>query len=236
MPFEFKLPDIGEGTVEGEIVRWLIQKGEVLQEDQPLLEVMTDKATVEISSPVAGRVLERIGEEGEIIEVGAILVVIETPEDAGRKSRPAKPTLAKQKTKVEPLVTPKATKASSGRSILATPAIRKLARETGIDIREVDGSGPGGRVTREDLERLKPKAPPGKPKLVTSPASPGEIETIPYRGVRRKVGDHMVTSKNTAAHYTYVEEVDVSELVQLRHKFLASSAAKTLVLPTFLSS
>ncbi len=222
MPFKFKFPDIGEGTVDGEIVRWLIQKGEKIQEDQPLLEVMTDKVTVEISSPVAGRILERIGEEGELIEVGAILVVIETPEDVGRKPSPAKPTLVKEEAKVEPLTTPKAAETSNGRSVLATPAIRKLAKDSGIDIREVEGSGPGGRVIREDLEHLKSKTPAGKSELTTLPASPGEIETIPYRGVRRKVGNHMVTSKNTAAHYTYVEEVDATKLVHLRQKFLAS--------------
>ncbi|MGH9342108.1 MAG: dihydrolipoamide acetyltransferase family protein [Acidobacteriota bacterium] len=226
MPYEFKLPDIGEGVVEGEIVRWLVREGDQLREDQPMLEVMTDKATVELSSPVQGKVLTRHGEEGETVEVGSTLVVIEMDEatEASHRER----ARGREGARVRGREGAGASKgyrqqARGSEEVLATPAVRKLARDLGIDLAKVGGTRPGGRITREDVEFY---ATTGQSKLAEAEAAaeaPQASETIPYRGLRRKIGDHMRTSKSSAVHYTYIEEVDVTELVRLRRQFLALS-------------
>ena len=224
MAFEFKLPDIGEGIVEGEIVRWFIKEGEHVEEDQPLAEVMTDKATVEIPSPVRGRILKRGGEEGDIVEVGASLVVIETEEHPGEEVETEGPEPEVPQVQVERKT--EKPRQSVSHPPLATLAIRKLARERGIDLGQIQGSGPEGRITKEDLL------------LASSGAAAGEVETIPYRGLRRKIGDHLVASKKTAAHYTYVEEADVTELVRTRKELLASGTTDVRItyLPFFLKA
>ncbi len=225
MNFEFKLPDIGEGVVEGEVVRWLVQEGDQVAEDQPMVEIMTDKATVEIPSPVAGRILKRIGDEGDTISVGSTLVIIERPGEALEEEVPSAETTEAEETVTgpeevsKPVAPPK-----PSAEVLATPAVRKAAREMGVDLRQVEATGSHGRVTREDLERYRePKERVEKeaPGTVARPKSLEEEEqTIPYRGLRRKIGAHMALSKSTAAHYTYVEEVDATELVALRRRFI----------------
>ena len=224
MAFEFKLPDIGEGVVEGEIVRWFIKEGEHVEEDQPLAEVMTDKATVEIHSPVRGRILKRGGEEGDIVEVGTSLVVIETEEHPGEEVKIEEPepevpqVQAERKTEKPPQ--------SASHPPLATPAVRKLARERGINLGQIQGSGPQGRITKEDLLEVSSEAPVD------------EVDTIPYRGLRRKIGEHLVASRKAAAHYTYVEEADVTELVRTRKELLASGTTDVRItyLPFFLKA
>ncbi|HSR53755.1 MAG TPA: dihydrolipoamide acetyltransferase family protein [Acidobacteriota bacterium] len=247
MAFEFKLPDIGEGVVEGEIVEWLVKEGDFLEEDQPMVEVMTDKATVELPSPRAGKVLECKGEAGDVIEVGEVLIVIEeadegeapkaeeTPQDKPRQesisasSLPDEPPEAEPR-QVEPRPVKKVQPApvvsaddKPRRKALATPAVRRVARERGIDIQQVDGSGPGGRVTREDLDRFQQEGPPeaaerGTPPAPSAPAQ-GEIEIVPYRALRKKIGDRLAQSKRVAPHFTYVDEVDMTELVKLRRHY-----------------
>ncbi len=207
MPFEFKLPDIGEGIVEGEIVRWLVKAGEKLDEDQPMVEVMTDKATVEISSPVAGTVSRCFGEAGDIVKVGGTLVLIDTDgKEPPAEEAPVSPDdsapVPAQSVPAEPVPQ------RSGDPVLATPAIRRLAREMKVDLSQVTGTGPGGRVSREDLERFQKKP-------VTET---GGQQTLPYRGIRRRIGERMVQSVITAPHFTYVEEIDVTELVRLREQ------------------
>jgi pyruvate dehydrogenase E2 component (dihydrolipoamide acetyltransferase) len=226
MVFEFKLPDIGEGVVEGEIVRWLVKVGDRVKEDQLLVEVMTDKATVEIPSPVAGTIQECVGSEGDIVDVGATLIVIETDEEEVPAA--ATPAPPKKAAKKPPVATSSQQTAAKKTAVLATPAIRKVAREMEIDLAEVSGSGPQGRITAEDVQRhaedlssSQPAAPPS-----------GETGTIPYRGLRRKIGIHLSNSKRTAAHYTYVEEVDMTELVQLRKKLLDLESGENR--PTYL--
>lgn len=223
MLFEFKLPDVGEGVVEGEIVRWLIEEGDLLNEEQPMVEVMTDKATVEIPSPVTGRVVKRIGSEGETVEVGDTLVVIETDQqqvpapaqvaeiDGSAAERAAAPAVQGRKTKA----------VREGAAGLATPAVRRLARELGVDLTDLKGSGPGGRVSREDVERsARIKGPPT---LETPAEALAGEEEVPYRGIRKKVGEHLLASKRLAPHYTYVEEVDVTQMVKLREVYLRVS-------------
>lgn len=213
MAFEFRLPDIGEGIVEGEIVHWFVEEGDQVEEDQSLVEIMTDKATVELPSPRDGKVLKRIGEEGETVEVGATLVIIQTDDPETEERVEGEPT--KEDAPEKPRRMAEAVKSTSGIA-LATPAIRKLAQERGVDLDQVEGSGPEGRITKEDVEHVA--------RFVPDDTS----ETIAYRGLRKKIGDRMVASKRNAAHYTYVEEADLSELVRRREEWLASNPAPSV--------
>lgn len=226
MAYEFKLPDIGEGMTEGEIVRWLVKDGDVLKQDQPMVEVMTDKATVEITTPRAGRVVERRFKEGDRCPVGQVLIVIDTeaanasltPPPAGQPSGP--------------IATPG--------PILATPATRKLARELQVDLSQVTGTGPGGQITPSDVRTAKVAAAAGT--FTASEPTPTPVTTandvrIPFRGVRRKIAEHMVLTQKQVAQFTYVDEVDCTELVELRQKAearLAGHHVKLTFLPFFI--
>jgi pyruvate dehydrogenase E2 component (dihydrolipoamide acetyltransferase) len=222
MRVQFKLPDIGEGVVEGEIVRWLVGDDEEVMEDQPIVEVMTDKATVEIPSPVKGRVVKRHGPEGSSVPVGAVLVEIETEDGAGRQVAKAAPAEAG----------PSRRRSASDMEVLATPAVRKLARERGIEIKHVKGSGPGGRVTMEDLAQYTEGAePPAASETRPSPSPEDREEVMAYRGVRRKSGERLALSKSTAPHYTYVDEVDVTDLGRLRALYGELSGTRLTYLP-----
>ena len=210
MAYEFKLPDIGEGMAEGEIVRWLVKEGDTLAQDQPMVEVMTDKATVEIATPHAGRVLERRFKEGQCCPVGAILIVIEVAADNDKT-----PAASMGKTPGP------ATEGASG-GILATPATRRMAREMGVDLAKIKGSGPGGQITIADLRAAKvgPGSDDGfddQPTPSVSTTSVGDVR-IPFRGVRRMIAEHMVLTQRQVAQFTYVEEIDCTELVELRDK------------------
>lgn len=227
MAFEFKLPDIGEGVVEGEIVQWLVKEGDLLEEDQPMVEIMTDKATVELPSPRKGRVASRNGKAGDIVNVGDVLIVIDEESAAApSKAPPSKlPPQAEPEaptpSRPSPAPTPSVAAASKGKA-LATPAVRREARQMGIDLAGVPGSGPGGRVLREDLKAYQ--AGPSVPAAASPPARPAalvEDEVVPYRAIRKKIGDNMALSKRTAAHFTYVEETDMTALVRLRKQYQA---------------
>ncbi|MEE2821763.1 MAG: dihydrolipoamide acetyltransferase family protein [Acidobacteriota bacterium] len=213
MAYEFKLPDIGEGIVEGEIVKWLVQEGDHVDEDQPIVEILTDKATVEIPSPLHGIITERNGQDGEIIEVGATLVVIE--EDPGQDKNQLKSSHSSTRATL-----PDRKKKSTRESVLATPAVRRLANELGIDLSQIESSNADGRLTEEDLMRYQESG--DLDPRQTDKFSHGITETTPYRGIRKKIGDHLSLSQQTAVHFTYVEEVDATELVLLRQQFLSS--------------
>ncbi len=200
MAYDFKLPDIGEGVVEGEVVRWLVKEGDELRQDQPMVEVMTDKATVEIPAPRAGRVVKRMFAEGQVCPVGKVLISI----DDG--SADAAVAVAPAPVATRPM--PATTQTTTG--VLATPATRKLARELTVDLGNVRGTGPGGRITSDDVRGSQGGA---KARPVASAA--GDVR-IPFRGLRKKIAEHMVESKREAAHFTYVEEVDFTQLVGLR--------------------
>jgi pyruvate dehydrogenase E2 component (dihydrolipoamide acetyltransferase) len=145
MAYEFKLPDIGEGMAEGEIVRWLVKEGDTLAQDQPMVEVMTDKATVEIATPRAGRVVERRFKEGERCPVGEVLIVIELPDNTGDNEKtPVLATSANTPGHAAPA-------AVAGDPVLATPATRRLARELNVDLSTIKGTGPGGQITMADI-------------------------------------------------------------------------------------
>ncbi|HZL17422.1 MAG TPA: dihydrolipoamide acetyltransferase family protein, partial [Polyangia bacterium] len=248
MLYEFRLPDIGEGVVEGEVVRWLVKEGDLLREDQPMVEVMTDKATVEIPAPRAGRVTRRIYAEGQSCPVGKVLIELDTGSaeaDAPATKAAAEPSAAAPSRGDTATVAA----APSGAGVLATPATRKLARDVGVDIRAVAGTGPAGRVTHDDVKAAtsgESSAPPAIESDVARRDSSGvggggsgrvgeagDVR-VPFRGLRKKIAENMVRSKHTAAHFTYVEEIDCTELVLLRSRAnqrLAADGIKLSFLP-----
>jgi pyruvate dehydrogenase E2 component (dihydrolipoamide acetyltransferase) len=215
MIYEFRLPDIGEGVAEGEVVRWLVKEGDLLVEDQPMVEIMTDKATVEIPTPRAGRVVRRAFAEGQICPVGKVLIELETLE-TGPSEGPVPP--AKGPAGQSPSgptrseVSPPQT--GGGADVQATPATRKLARDLGVDLGRVTGTGPGGRITPEDIKAAAAGGGAAQPAAV---AAVGDVR-VPFRGLRKKIAETLVRSKQTAPHATYVEEVDCTELVALRKR------------------
>lgn len=245
--FEFKLPDIGEGVVEGEIVKWLVKPGDVVTEDQPLLEVMTDKATVTIPSPKAGRVLKTHGAEGDLAKVHHPLVDLDVaggaPASAAKSAHAPAPAAAPAKAPAAPV----AAAAASNEKVLATPVTRRMAREHGIDLGTVNGSGPQGRVLKSDVEAFLASGSPARPAGATArpaqawqPLSAAAADQrVPLKGLRKKIAEKMVKSKFTAPHYAFVEEVDVSELVALRTKLnaaLEQDGLKLSFLPFFVKA
>ncbi len=252
---EFKLPDIGEGIAEGEIVSWKVSEGQTVKEEDEFVEVMTDKATVMITAPYDGVVKELKAKEGDIVPVESVIAVFDldgagggsggsAPAPAKQEAAPAAPKQDTAKPEPAPAQpapeAPAAFEQAEPGKVLAAPATRKRAREMGIDLGKVEGTGPSGRVTNEDLERHAggAAAPAAKAPAASPPARPthapisippaagqGQIEErIPFRGLRRKIADAMSRSKNTAAHFTYVDDIDVTELVKLRKEAKAMYA------------
>jgi pyruvate dehydrogenase E2 component (dihydrolipoamide acetyltransferase) len=292
--WEFKLPDIGEGVVEGEIVKWLVNPGDEVAEDQPLVEVMTDKATVTIPSPRRGKVLQTVGNEGEVAKVHSTLVVLEVDggapgeEEAEPPTGQAAPSLPPQHAgSPAPLSTApgpaRATQVAAPRSaepqtgerraarqrlpqeevgpsygqapaadgravangngeqrsgkVLATPVTRRIARELGVDLGQLQGTGPLGRVMKSDVLAYvehqhapvsqrgrepagRPASPPERAPAVRAPPPaprpPGGEERIPLRGLRKRIAESMVRSKSTVPHFTFVEECDTKALTSMR--------------------
>jgi 2-oxoisovalerate dehydrogenase E2 component (dihydrolipoyl transacylase) len=225
--FVFKMPDLGEGTVEAEIVEWKVKVGDVVREDQIIAEVMTDKAAVEVPAPVSGIVLAVTGQPGEMVAVGAELIVFDTageaaPAAAEAAAATASVAPASQGPAPVPPAAPAAAaavepKAPSGR-VMASPATRRRALEAGIDLAQVAGSGPAGRIQPEDLDRLLTGGPIPKATTGTAPiAAPRSgTEEIKVIGVRRVIAQRMSEAKRNIPHFAYVEEVDVTELEALR--------------------
>ena len=237
--FAFKLPDIGEGVVEGEVVEWMVSVGDTVKEDDPILSVMTDKATVEIPSPTDGVVKSIVGEPGTILAVGQVCIEFETdgegtpapveekveekPEPAAKPDpeptpEPAPEPVSKPAPAAKP--TPVVTAAPGARP-LASPAVRQRARESGIDLAGVSGSGPAGRITHSDLDSWKDA---GSPVAAAGPmrtALTGVTE-VPVIGLRRKIAESMTASYSTIPHFSYFEEVDITDLETLRVHLNAS--------------
>jgi pyruvate dehydrogenase E2 component (dihydrolipoamide acetyltransferase) len=287
--FQFKLPDIGEGIQEGEIVRWIKKEGDAVKEDEAMVEVMTDKATVELTSPRKGKIARIHFQEGDMAKVGQVIVEIEegaagntpsAPEPAkAEASKPAAKDPAKKEEKEEktlfelpkemaattksitrnkpgatppPRVTESAeskettakpssaasmdSAARSGAKATAAPAVRRYAREKGVDLASVPATGPNGRVLRDDVDKVlaggatRAPAGPHEPLASAAPAGgarfsyadvkyssdPAREERVPLRGLRRTISKAMERSKFTATHFTYVAEVDCDKLVELR--------------------
>jgi 2-oxoisovalerate dehydrogenase E2 component (dihydrolipoyl transacylase) len=218
--YVYKLPDIGEGITQAEIVKWHAAAGTHLAQDQPLVDVMTDKATVEITAPVSGLLRESHGKEGEKLAIGAVLAVFETEQDA----EAAAPDVPGQATAATP-----AAAAPAGRTGLAAPAVRARASHLGIDLRSVPGSGPGGRVLHADLDRLLLSR--GKSAGTQQGDSPEEIEEIPVSGLRRRIAERMQDSKRRIPHFTYVEEVAIDGLERARAAINSKSGTHITLLP-----
>lgn len=239
--YEWKLPDVGEGIHEAEIVRWLVAPGDVVDPDQPILEIQTDKASVDIPSPVAGRVDKILAEEGQMVTVGTVVIVFDAAGEAsgsgsaGTSQEPA-PTTSPAQTVSSAEPTPGA--GSPSRRALATPAVRKLARELGVDIQRVPGSGERGRVLADDVRSFKEgpttPAPAVEPRPKSQPAKPlpnsGDDVRVPLRGTRRAIAEHMVRSKFTAPHVSTMDETDVSALVALRQEMKPAAEAASVKL------
>jgi pyruvate dehydrogenase E2 component (dihydrolipoamide acetyltransferase) len=235
MAFEFRLPDIGEGVAEGEVVQWFVKEGDHVAEDAPLVSVLTDKANVEIPSPKNGTVLKIHAAVGEKVKVGGLLVTIEPTGSTGptppATTVPKPPVPAPAAKPTASPSTPAPAPAPGSGPVSASPFVRRLAAERGIDLGTVRGSGPGGRIVEADLAGGGAGAPPvAEPARATTtapapptsggPAPVGDdvAERIPIRGVRRVIAEHMSESTHRAAPFTYVEEVDVTELVALRDR------------------
>ena len=226
--YVFKMPDLGEGTVDAEIVAWHTKPGDAVTEDQLIVEVMTDKAAVEVPAPVSGRVVSITGAPGDKVAVGSPLIVFDVGDGAqanGGAARSAGNAPGAQAIALPPARPASVPPARSGR-VMASPANRRRAREAGIDLSTVAGSGPGGRIVRGDLESAaSPAAPSARPAALrvaatradgrsdTTDAETSEIKVI---GLRRLIAERMSEAKRNIPHFAYVEEVDVTELEALR--------------------
>lgn len=230
-----KLPDIGEGVTEGELIKWLVKVGDTVKPDQPVAEFMTDKATVEVPSPSAGTVKELKFKEGDVVPIETVIAIL----DGDGASAGAGAAKAAPAPKAPPQAQPQAqamqakpagaTSVNGGGAgmdvyppaaaahVLATPATRRLARETGVDINALQGTGIAGRVTREDVTKAKGGAPTmdiPRPAVISQP---GSLEDrVPIRGIRKKIAENMQMAKHVIPHFTLMEEVRVDALVQVR--------------------
>lgn len=250
--YEFKLADIGEGIHEAEILQIFVSKGEFVKEEQELLEINTEKVSTDLTSPLSGEIVSIEVKEGDIVKVGEVLVRIK-PEE---KPSDEKPSIKKKEEEVEhkeedpSLFKPaspfrkverrKTDKKQTIGKILAAPAVRKKARELKIDLAEVKGSGTAGRITFADIEKFKESTKVGHKVLKDEEhIFEGEEEIIPLRGLRRNIVKTMRHSKSTAAHYTFVEEVDMTNMDQLRDKsrfLLKDTDTKLTYLPIIIKA
>ncbi|HIG10143.1 MAG TPA: 2-oxo acid dehydrogenase subunit E2 [Planctomycetes bacterium] len=229
MTIEFKLPDVGEGVADGEIVQWLVSAGDRVKEHQAVVEVMTDKATVEIPSPADGQISALLAEAGDVVPVGSVIFTLETEGGATVAEPALAAASASGGTAVAsaPPAAPPAIKTTTGK-VLAVPSARRVARDLGVDLDRVAGSGRHGVVRRADVEAFHSSgAAPASAAPTPAPiqGSGGETRT-PFRGVRRKIAEAMVRSAFTAPHFTVIEEVDVTDLVALRGRAKALGAAE----------
>ncbi|MBS0388644.1 MAG: 2-oxo acid dehydrogenase subunit E2 [Proteobacteria bacterium] len=228
----FKLPDLGEGTVSAEVVNWLVKPGDVLKEDQPLVEMSTDKAVVEIPAPVSGRVLTINGKPGDVIAVGSELATFDTA-GGGAAPAPGKAAAATGGTTpahasaAPPKQPAPASAIAAGESaqVRASPATRRRAQEAGLDLASVAGTGTSGRITPDDLQTaLAARGTPasaGAPPTAAKPAgtkaaAAGEVQEIPVIGIRRVIAQRMSEAARSIPHFSYVEEVDISALHAMR--------------------
>lgn len=219
----FKLPDLGEGTVESEIAEWFVAVGDQVSEEDVVGTMMTDKAAVELSSPVSGKVLKLAGEPGDIVAVGAPLVIFETDAAAAAESSPPAPSpQAAEEPQPEPVPVPAQAPAApqmqtttlDRKRIMTSPAIRRRAKDMGVDLALVPGSGPGGRITRTDFDQyIKRQAAAVAPVAAAPAARATEVKVI---GLRRIIAERMSEAKREIPHFAYVEEIDITELEALR--------------------
>jgi pyruvate dehydrogenase E2 component (dihydrolipoamide acetyltransferase) len=238
MPFNFVLPDLGEGTTEGEIRKWVVKEGDTVEEHQTVVEIETDKAVVEVPSPRKGKVLKINKQEGDIAKVGEVLMTIalegegaeeepkaekapQAEEGPGAEQKPKEEERPKAAEKPKTEAAPKAEEKPKSVSVvgvlpeeeevLATPAVRALAKELSVSLESLMGTGPGGSITKEDVVKAS-----GKEKKAEDLYGPAE--RIPMRGVRRTIAKNLILSQKTTAFVTGMDEVDITELANLRER------------------
>ncbi len=253
---EFRFPDVGEGITEGEIIKWRVKEGDVVKEHDIICDVETDKAIVELPSPYSGKVLRIHHKEGDTIKVGEVLVtigekgeVVKEPKESRREGT-RKDTLKEKRISTgvvgeipetlevesEMEITPQIKVERIEGKVLATPATRRLAKELGVDITKIQGTGVGGRITEADVRNAAKQVPREKVaeiKIQRKYDMYGYIERVPLKGIRKVTAQNMRASLNRAAHVTHMEEVDITELVKLREKEKAAAEKKKVHL-TFL--
>jgi 2-oxoisovalerate dehydrogenase E2 component (dihydrolipoyl transacylase) len=242
--YEMKLHDIGEGMTEGEIVHFLVQVGDVVTVDQPVLEVQTDKVTAELPCPVAGRIAEILVNKGDVVEVGSIILKIEesaagqTETPTAKKETPASKegNQAIQKSKQQATREDQATRVGRLRNVMAAPYTRKIAREHGIQIEEVKGTGKNGRITVEDVLTFAQQGPGAQQEVASAqekltyqkestvventklaPVNAGK--SIPFRGRRKQIAQKMTQSMFTIPHVTHFDKIDMTKLVEIKDQF-----------------
>lgn len=251
MPTEFKFPDVGEGITEGEIVKWRVREGDMVKEHDVLAEIETDKAIVEIPSPVSGTILQLHHKEGDTVKVGEILVTIG---DKSEKPAPViKPAgavgyLEEAPDEIPARPVPIQVAVPAGPIVSATPVIRRLARDLGVDILRIKGSGFGGRITEEDvrnfaqglgMKNIEENLPEVEIKIQKKYDMYGYVERVQLKGVRKAIAKHMVESIYTIPHVTHMDEVDVTRLFRHRErekKIAESRGIKLTYLPFIIKS
>lgn len=243
---DFKLPDLGEGVTEAEIDKWLVQEGDVIEEDAPLVEVITDKANAEIPSPYAGTVTKIHAQPGDVVPVGTVLVSVRAEGEPAAPSAPSESTSSHiappppptthplETARVELAAIEGASTPPGSNGVKAMPPVRKLAKDLGVDLHAVSGSGPGGRITREDVEAAaRGTATTTMARPTPAPVSiPAGGRREPYRGVRRKIGERLTHAHLVVPPVTHVEECDVTELEATRK--LANERAPQLPKLTYM--
>ena len=232
MPFDFILPDLGEGITEGEIRKWLVKEGDSIEEHQTVLEIETDKAIVEVPSPRKGKILKIHKEEGEIAKVGEVLITIAEEGEAVEE---------KPEAKVEEAAVEERPKSVSvvgvlpeeEEEILATPAVRALAKELAIKLETIKGSGPGGSITKDDVMKSS-----GKGKKAAEDQY-GTSERVPLRGVRKTIAKNLIAAQQTTVFVTVMDEADVTDLWNIRErekKVLQEKGVHLTFLPFFIKA
>ena len=224
----FNLPDLGEGLVEAEIAEWMVKVGDDVKEEDPVGAMLTDKAAVELSAPVSGRVVSLAGEVGDTLAVGAPMIVFETQEDQQGKdpaaSTPAPAIAENTVADVTPAKEQKAPTQPHTGKILTSPSVRRHARESGIDLGQVSGSGTRGRILRSDLEKHVSGGPSGAPQPDGTKEPSNEITETKVIGLRRMIAERMSEANREIPHFAYVEEIDITALESLRQHLNSQKA------------
>ena len=232
----FKLPDLGEGLVEAEIAEWMVKVGDMVEEEDPVCAMLTDKAAVELSAPVSGRVLSLAGELGDTVAVGSALIVFETQDGQASVEVETSTATPPEITAAEAVVGQSVSETPADQDrpakVLTSPSVRHHARETGVDLSQVKGSGPKGRILRSDLEsHLAGNAPTAS---AQNKAASTEITEIKVVGLRRKIAERMTKANREIPHFAYVEEIDITALESLRQHLnskITPSEDKLTLLP-----
>ena len=248
---DFRLPELGEGVYEAEVVRWLVKPGEIVKRAQVLMEVLTDKATMEVPAPFAGVIDTLRAEPGQQVKVGDVILTYHEA-TAAASAAGAGPTAVVEPAKPQAAApAPSARRAGNGlvaapAHVKAAPSVRQLAHRLGIDLGQVVGSGPQGRILAEDLTKVIQRASYRQRRDCAAGKEDGAARFWASRararsckGLRRKIAEHMVQAKRTIPHYTYVDECDVTDLVKIRESLardLAGKGVKLTYLPFFVKA